>query len=170
MVFGCATFSASFGAASGMRPVGRTSTETSRGMPHYLPKLKPSDVLGQTLIEITQKYERRDGGVDFAWNFYRLGSGLIVTLGFSVEDGDPMIDEAVPLEASSALENVYGHQIVSVWIDEPEFEEDVSYSLMMENGYIVMEILHQELSVYPPDVYIVDDTSKIDWKLNQFWP
>jgi hypothetical protein len=134
--------------------------------PTYLPQANPGDVIGQLLVGIDQCFEQSKSGIDFAWNFYRLGSGLVLTLGFDDGDNDTQYKRAVPIGADR-LKNVINHRIESAW-QLPEDPDFSAYALRMENGLYLVELYYAMEGTGPPGVCVLEQ-DKLTWELTRLW-
>lgn len=134
--------------------------------PTYLPNANPSDVIGQSLVGIDQCFERSDSGIYYAWNFYRLGLGLVVTLGFDDGDDDTLFKRAQPLDADD-LPGVINRRIESAWQlpDDPDFS---AYALRMESGLYLVELYCAIEGTGAPGVCVLQQ-SEMTWDLTRLW-
>ncbi len=135
-------------------------------MPTYLPNAKSSDVIGQLLLGVDQAFERSDTGVYYAWSFYRLGSGLVITLGFDEEGEDALFHQAIALNVRD-LEGAIGNRVESAW-ELPDDFDFSPYTLRMDNGLYIVEILHAIEGTGSPGVCVLPQ-AEITWELKRVW-
>jgi hypothetical protein len=131
-----------------------------------LPEANPNDVVGQLLVGIDQCFERRESGIYYAWNFYRLGSGLIVTLGFDDGDDDSVFKRAERLDAAD-FQDVIDRRVESAW-QLPEDPDFSAYALRMESGLYLVELYCAIEGTGPPGVCSLQE-SELTWDLTRLW-
>lgn len=135
-------------------------------MPTYLPDARAFDVIGQMLVGIDQCLAQSNAGIHYAWNFYRLGSGLTVTLGFDEEGEDKLLARARPLNAHD-LDGIIDVRIESAWKLPDDFDFS-PYALRMDSGLYVVELFHAIEGTGPPGVCFLHQ-AELTWDLTRLW-
>lgn len=132
----------------------------------YLPNAQASDVIGQRIIGIDQNLTRSDTGIYYGWNFYRLGSGLILTLGFNDGEDTSLYNSAEPLDIAEWA-HVLNETIESAW----QLPEDLDYSpyaLRMKGGLFIVELLFAVEGTGLPGACVLQET-EIPCELTRLW-
>ena len=139
---------------------------TYNTMPTYLPNANASEVIGHRLVGVDQNFEQSDAGIWYGWNFYRLDSEVVITLGFEDEDGNSLFDAAKPLEFVRPT-GVINERIESAWQLPDDFDYS-PYALRMASGLYVVELLHALEGLGPPGVCVLNQDD-LSWELTRLW-
>jgi hypothetical protein len=134
--------------------------------------LQPTDVIGRVLYEITQKFQMDDDGVDFAWSYYHLDSGVVLSLRGNGYGGSYLTipsPDASPIE-HPLLDRVCNQRIVAVLREPPNSDvyQEAPY-LILENGYVVSDVFAVPNGVLGAGVLILEPNEIDLSKLVPLW-
>jgi hypothetical protein len=103
--------------------------------------VSPADVIGRKIVGIRQCWKMNpDEGLDFAWSYLLLDSGLVIALRFETIAAETMAMESEPIVHRS-LPHVYGQKIEQALLapDRPGVYHDTPY-LALANGWLVSDV------------------------------
>ncbi len=122
--------------------------------PHIL---KREDIFGRKIASIRQKLTINDRGLDYAYSFFVLDSGVSFCLPF--DDAGEFWAEAAPEDAEplddSQLSDIFGKEIVDVLREGPD--SDIYHEspyLLLSNGYLITDVLGEYHGVNGVGVFI----------------
>ena len=105
-------------------------------------ELARAEVVGQQLREIRQSGDADQDCLDWAESFFCLDSGVIFSL--PLESADGLCTEELPPDAEPIahplLSHVLGQRIADV-LQPPEHVHFESLCLLMENGYLLCDVI-----------------------------
>jgi hypothetical protein len=121
-------------------------------------ELRRDDVIGHRLVDIRQRATWNDNGLDWAWTYYVLDSGVTFFLPADWVDVfvlEPVPSDAGPLGDNPVLDNVYNKEIVEVlrWQRDCGAWPDSTY-LLLEDGYLVTDVLAERHGLGAAGVHV----------------